>query len=279
MRAGRRGRAAEWASRQPSRVFHRHDFRYKGFNVFSDAQLLRYLASVRGGVLVGTRPGLNLAIARYARRSVVRIGQDHMNLARLPAAAARVDRALLPAPGPRDRADAGLGRGVRRPARRPRARGDDAQRRHQPRPAPRRSEREARRGRRPARQAQGLRSAAHGLGAGRARVPRLAPGDLRPGAVGAPAPPLGGRARGGRQRRARRPVAAAAGGDGQGVAVRDDLTARGLPDGPARGDERRPARARLRLPDGAARHRHRRRRRLRRPRRRHRGAGRLAWPS
>jgi glycosyltransferase involved in cell wall biosynthesis len=81
MRPDRRGRAAEWAGRQPSRVFHRHDFRYKGFNVLSDVQLLRYLASVRGGVLVGTRPGLNLAIARYGRRSVVRVGQDHMNLA------------------------------------------------------------------------------------------------------------------------------------------------------------------------------------------------------
>ena len=81
MRPDRRGRAAEWASQKPSRVFHRHDFRYKGFNVYSDVQLLRYLASVRGGVLVGTRPGLNLAIARFARRSVVRIGQDHMNLA------------------------------------------------------------------------------------------------------------------------------------------------------------------------------------------------------
>ena len=81
MRPDRRGRAAEWASQKPSSVFHRHDFRYKGFNRYSDVQLLRYLASVRGGVLVGTRPGLNLAIARYARRSVVRIGQDHMNLA------------------------------------------------------------------------------------------------------------------------------------------------------------------------------------------------------
>jgi glycosyltransferase involved in cell wall biosynthesis len=80
MREGRRSRPAEWASRQRSRVFHRHDFRYKGFNVLSDVQLLGYLASVRGGVLIGTRPGLNLAIARYARRSVVRVGQDHMNL-------------------------------------------------------------------------------------------------------------------------------------------------------------------------------------------------------
>ena len=75
-----RSRPARWAAGRRSRVFNRHDFRYKGFNVLSDVQLVRYLASVRDGVLVGTRPGLNLAIARYAPRTVVRIGQDHMNL-------------------------------------------------------------------------------------------------------------------------------------------------------------------------------------------------------
>jgi glycosyltransferase involved in cell wall biosynthesis len=80
LRPGRRSAPAEWAAGKPSRVFHRHDFRYKGFNVLSDVQLMRYLASVRGGVLIGTRPGLNLAVAHFARRSVVRIGQDHMNL-------------------------------------------------------------------------------------------------------------------------------------------------------------------------------------------------------
>jgi hypothetical protein len=35
---------------------------------------------VRDGVLVGTRPALNLAIARHVSKRVVRIGQDHMNL-------------------------------------------------------------------------------------------------------------------------------------------------------------------------------------------------------
>ena len=75
-----RSRAAEWAMEQRSRVFHSGDFRYKGFSVLSDVDLVRYLVSVRDGVLVATRPGLNLAVARYASRSVVRIGQDHMNL-------------------------------------------------------------------------------------------------------------------------------------------------------------------------------------------------------
>jgi glycosyltransferase involved in cell wall biosynthesis len=64
----------------PSRVIHSEDTRYPRFNLLTDAALLRFLWSVRDGVLVGTRPGLNLAIARHASRRVVRIGQDHMNL-------------------------------------------------------------------------------------------------------------------------------------------------------------------------------------------------------
>ena len=80
LRPRRRSAPAEWAASRPSRVIHHRDYRYKTFNVLSDVQLLRYLASVRGGVLISTRPGLNLAVARYARRSVVRVGQDHMNL-------------------------------------------------------------------------------------------------------------------------------------------------------------------------------------------------------
>ena len=64
----------------PSRLIHAGDVRVERFNLLSDAALLRYLASVSGGVLIGTRPGLNLAIARYARRGVVTVGQDHLNI-------------------------------------------------------------------------------------------------------------------------------------------------------------------------------------------------------
>ena len=48
--------------------------------MLTDANLLRFLLSLRDGVVVGTRPGLNLAIARLVRPSVVRVGQDHMHL-------------------------------------------------------------------------------------------------------------------------------------------------------------------------------------------------------
>ena len=40
-----------------------HDFRHPNFNLLTDANLLRYIASVRDGVLIGTRPSINLAVA------------------------------------------------------------------------------------------------------------------------------------------------------------------------------------------------------------------------
>ncbi len=63
-----------------SRLIHPGDIRYHRFNLLTDAALLWFLRSLRDGVLIGTRPGLNLAIARHARRQVIRIGQDHLNL-------------------------------------------------------------------------------------------------------------------------------------------------------------------------------------------------------
>ncbi len=80
LRPGRQSRREARAMGQPSRVIHPDDSRYPRFNRFTDGELLRFLRSVRDGVLVGTRPGLNLAIAEHAGPSVVRVGQDHMNL-------------------------------------------------------------------------------------------------------------------------------------------------------------------------------------------------------
>ena len=79
MRSRDRSRWEAWALAQRSRVIHPQDVRHSRFNALTDVALLRFLLSVGDGVLVGTRPGLNVAIARFARRSVVRVGQDHMN--------------------------------------------------------------------------------------------------------------------------------------------------------------------------------------------------------
>ena len=73
--SGAGGAAA--AAAEPADPPRRHPL--PGFNLLTDVALLRYLRSVRGGVLIGTRPGLNLAIARHAHASAIRIGQDHMN--------------------------------------------------------------------------------------------------------------------------------------------------------------------------------------------------------
>jgi glycosyltransferase involved in cell wall biosynthesis len=73
--------SARWAARQPSRLMSSHDHRHRNFNVLTDVNLVRYLASVRDGVVIGTRPCINLAVALLAAPAVVRVGQDHLNLA------------------------------------------------------------------------------------------------------------------------------------------------------------------------------------------------------
>jgi glycosyltransferase involved in cell wall biosynthesis len=70
-----------WAVKHPSRLISSQDYRYDNFSVLTDFNLLRFLATVRDGVLIGTRPGLNLAIAHLIPDQVVKIGQDHVNLA------------------------------------------------------------------------------------------------------------------------------------------------------------------------------------------------------
>jgi glycosyltransferase involved in cell wall biosynthesis len=69
-----------WLHARRSLLFTSYDHRYPNFSLLTDVALLRFLASVRDGVLIGTRPGLNLVIAHLASESVVRVGQDHMNL-------------------------------------------------------------------------------------------------------------------------------------------------------------------------------------------------------
>jgi glycosyltransferase involved in cell wall biosynthesis len=81
---------------RPTLLMTKTDFRHKVFNLFSDANLLRYLASARHGVLIGTRPSINVAIARLAAPSVVRVGQDHMNFATYNDALKAQIRAVYP---------------------------------------------------------------------------------------------------------------------------------------------------------------------------------------
>lgn len=68
------------AAGRRSIVANHNDRRTMEWSLYTDLEMVRWLRSVRDGVLVGTRPGINLAIARFARPEVVRVAQDHMNL-------------------------------------------------------------------------------------------------------------------------------------------------------------------------------------------------------
>jgi glycosyltransferase involved in cell wall biosynthesis len=75
-----RSARARLANRR-SRVGHPGDRRTVEWSLYTDQALVRHLATARAGILIGTRPALNLAVARFARNPrIVRIGQDHVNL-------------------------------------------------------------------------------------------------------------------------------------------------------------------------------------------------------
>jgi glycosyltransferase involved in cell wall biosynthesis len=80
-----RTRLLNRARRFRNRLPHGTDWRFKRWDPVVDLHLLRYLWSAEDGVLVTTRPGLNLFSAWFAPRRLIRIGQDHRNLGVYPA--------------------------------------------------------------------------------------------------------------------------------------------------------------------------------------------------
>ncbi|WP_127503884.1 glycosyltransferase family 4 protein [Actinoplanes solisilvae] len=66
--------------RFPNPFIYRADHRYRRWDPVVDLAIARYLRSARDGVLVTTRPALNMMSARLTPRRVVRVAQDHMNL-------------------------------------------------------------------------------------------------------------------------------------------------------------------------------------------------------
>ncbi|SEH01968.1 Glycosyltransferase involved in cell wall bisynthesis [Nonomuraea solani] len=67
-------------SKMPSRIIPKEESAYHRFNLWTDLKLTRYIRSLDTGVLMGTRPGLNLAMAQLALPSVITIGQEHVAL-------------------------------------------------------------------------------------------------------------------------------------------------------------------------------------------------------
>ncbi|WP_214104526.1 glycosyltransferase [Acrocarpospora catenulata] len=74
-RVGRR----PWGLR--SRLIPREEAAYKTFSLRTDWLLIRFLRGLHGGVLISTRPGLNLVTALFAPPGVITIAQEHVGLA------------------------------------------------------------------------------------------------------------------------------------------------------------------------------------------------------
>ncbi|RLV04574.1 glycosyl transferase [Streptomyces griseocarneus] len=65
---------------QPARVFPRADGRHRQYSRLTDERIGRCLSGLETDVIVGTRPGLNVHIARHAHPAAIRVGQEHLTL-------------------------------------------------------------------------------------------------------------------------------------------------------------------------------------------------------
>ncbi|KAF4407182.1 MULTISPECIES: glycosyltransferase family 4 protein [Streptomyces] len=63
-----------------SKAFPVAEGRYKQYNELTDRRIAEHLRSVEADIVVGTRPGLNVHLARDTRRGPVLVGQEHLTL-------------------------------------------------------------------------------------------------------------------------------------------------------------------------------------------------------
>lgn len=64
----------------PARTFPSAEGRYDQYSALTDRRIAEHLSSVGADVVVGTRPGLNVHIARETARGTLRVGQEHLTL-------------------------------------------------------------------------------------------------------------------------------------------------------------------------------------------------------
>jgi len=86
------GRLERGLGRLPSVLVPWSERRHRSFSARTDLRLVRYLRGLDGGVLVATRPGLAVTVARWTPSSVVRVAQEHVFLANHPRALRRAVR-------------------------------------------------------------------------------------------------------------------------------------------------------------------------------------------
>ncbi len=88
--------ADEPEHRRPARVFPFSDSRHAQYSALTDRRIAAHLAATEADVVVATRPGLNVHVARQTRSGPVRIGQEHLTLDSHPRALRLQLRAAYP---------------------------------------------------------------------------------------------------------------------------------------------------------------------------------------
>lgn len=78
--SGPSGDGADPAHARPAKVFPAAEGRYGQYSELTDRRIAQHLRRTEADVVVGTRPGLNVHIARQTRRGPVRVGQEHLTL-------------------------------------------------------------------------------------------------------------------------------------------------------------------------------------------------------
>ncbi len=81
----------------PPELFPPEDSRSIQHSLFSDDRLAEYLATTDADIVVGTRPGLNVAIARAAPDHLIKVGQEHLVYEQHSDALRRIMRETYPA--------------------------------------------------------------------------------------------------------------------------------------------------------------------------------------
>lgn len=63
---------------EPARAFPAADRRHRQYSLLHDIRVQEYLEATDADVVIGTRPGLNVCLARFGPRRALRIAQEHL---------------------------------------------------------------------------------------------------------------------------------------------------------------------------------------------------------